>query len=507
MGPRWIRVLLCVVAGCGATPPHRESRNGSLVHAIVRGDYELTRAALCAAYANHGMECAEPLRLEMIAKADVMSRYWSASTLVTMQPMPAVGHGFAYWDNWSTVLSGGAWNPRPLFVDDDEARRVANLLLATVLAHEIGHHLADVYGCSLDGAPGELRADEISVPLVRELATGELAVLHAKLRVVIEAMIAATPEAARVAPPAGVDVRTWASAITLPTEPRAYAVLHLVRQRALQTRAESFADSTARCRDDFAAQLASRHLLPGWVHTHRRIAHRVRQLAAFDAAGRLYATPANSDVTAIQVTSIDSGAAVRIPVDDRLDIDDFAVHSPTRFALLAVDLYVVDTSTSPPTIDVRKGLDATALAFDRDGTLYAARLDEAGGWSVFDVATGKPRWTGVRQHGRTVIDGPAGTARVIPRRIAIRGEALITTDDHVVRILEAGQVATLAGGIIGHRDGDSAHAKLFEVAALRAMPDGTIGFVEAHGNTWVVPSIERKRSLGTSSRNASRASQ
>src|SRR5262249_32048522 len=145
------------------------------------------------------------------------------------------------------------------------------------------------YDCYDDGPKNELRADEISVPLIRELATGKLGELHAKMRAVADAMIAAVPESVRVVVP--LDVRGWvATQDSLPAGKRACAALHPTRQRVLLAEAKSFAASTAACRDPFSAMLASRHLLPGTVRTEHTVAGGF-SVPALDSTGRLWSVP------------------------------------------------------------------------------------------------------------------------------------------------------------------------------------------------------------------------
>ena len=239
-----------------------------LTRAIDDGDLDRARVALCAAYAAGGMPCAETLRLEWLAATDVMSGVDLETHVVHMQPVPPRGGGLAYWDNWSAVLAGGAWRPRALFTDDDDARRMATVLLVTVLAHELGHHVATAHRCNPGGAAGELRADELSTPLVREVMRGPLAPLHARMRRIADAMIAAVPADQRVEVPPDVDLRAWVADHALPDAPAAYASLHLSRERRVLANPTPFGAVARRlCLDAFDARLAGRVLVPTTVST------------------------------------------------------------------------------------------------------------------------------------------------------------------------------------------------------------------------------------------------
>ncbi|MCX5741004.1 MAG: hypothetical protein NT062_00735 [Proteobacteria bacterium] len=237
-------VLVARVASCAPTPPAQPPTASSppsaeatiaaeLVDAIDRGDYGLALHALCAGYARLDLPCANTLHLSMLEPSDVMSRISLESHELHMQPMPT--DGYAYWDNWSTILAHGAWQPRAWFVDERDARRAANTLLVTVLAHELGHHLADRHHCDGFARPAsELRADQLSVPLIGALARADqrLDRLHAQVRAIADAMIEAVPARYRSALPARGDVVAWVEQqADLPTLPGAYAALHLARQR------------------------------------------------------------------------------------------------------------------------------------------------------------------------------------------------------------------------------------------------------------------------------------
>jgi hypothetical protein len=472
------------------------SIEAALRAAIDAGDVQATKAALCAAYAARGMECAEPLQVALLAADDVMSGYSDDEYTVKLQPMPPVGGGLAYWDHWSAFLSAGAWQPRALFADDDDARRVANLLLATVLAHELAHHLAYAYRCAGSGPANELRADELSVPLVDELTAGEHAPLRAKLRTVVDAMIAAIPAGQRVTVPAGVDVHAWARAMPLlPRDRRSYVSLHLARQRALAAEHASFAAAAGpACLDAFVARLGARHLLPGRVTTERVVPGGRDEVAALDADGRLYRTPLIGDDGVVIVTPVDGGAPIRIPIAGFPLVQALAVHSPTRLALTSEHVILVDASTTPPTVRHLRDATATSLAFDRDGTLYG--LESISGdpaWRIVDVATGRARWQG---RGTTTFDwrdGPVAQAELDPYAFTIAGDALVTAGGDALRILDHDVVSTLAGGLPGSRDGSAADAKLFRIRAVRALADGRVRFVEEHGDRWVVRVLAGRR--------------
>lgn len=480
----WLALAVACTSGTTGRPRPSAPRD-DLLAAIEHGDPAAALTAICAGYARRGLECSEALRIEALAPNDVMSRAWTATEVVALQPMPGPGGGYAYWENWSNVLANGRWQVRTLFASDDEARQVANLLLASVLAHELGHQLADAHRCALAGQPDELVADELSVPVFRELVAGRLAPLQAKLRDVTSAMIAQVSEVEAIAPRPGDELAAWASRTPSPNTPRLYAALHLARQRAVASRPDN-----QRCLDAFRAALAHRDLLPARVHTEQRREHATDHRAAFDPAGRLYAIRASSEDSELVLHSLDDGVTSRIEVDEPADVDDLAVFSATRFAvLLATRIYAIDTSTHPPRVETYDRDRVTALAFDPEGTLYAARVAD-GRWQVLAVATHTTRWSGTTQD-RHPVDGPLATARLSVRRFAITDRALVTTDGRSLRIVEGERVHTLAGGARGRRDGDGRDAKLSRVDALAVGPAGTIRIVETQRTSWILRTLTR----------------
>jgi hypothetical protein len=121
-----MRLAVAAVLALGCTPAKVPAPPDPIVVAIETGDFTPAIQAICAAYAKVDLPCAATLTLELLEPNDVMSRLSEEEQVVHMQPMPK--DGFAYWNNWSRILSEGAWNPRALFADEREARRIANTL-------------------------------------------------------------------------------------------------------------------------------------------------------------------------------------------------------------------------------------------------------------------------------------------------------------------------------------------------------------------------------------------
>lgn len=464
-----MRLAVAAVLALGCTPPKAPAPPDPILTAIDTGDFAPALHALCAAYAKIELPCADTLTLELLGPNDVMSRVSHEDQIVYMQPMPK--DGFAYWDNWSTILAGGAWKPRALFADEREARRIANTLLVSVLAHELGHHVASRHGCSPWGGPGEMRADELSSPIVRELVPPGL---HRKMRVIADAMIGAVPAETRMDVPSGAGARAWIAARELPEPPAAYASLHLSRQRAV------LAEGT------LPREAAESYCLPAWrtwLSTRKLAGNlQVRTVAtlpkiqtaaiAIDRAGRVWGVFEESNQYVLR--RLDAKAPERriaMPEDPGF-LSVFAIDSEDRFALSnRSELFTFDANggrKDPFTGGI------VGLAYDDHHELLVGT--SAGDAWVAKALDGTVRFT---------IDADAsawgdGARTGTPREFDVAGDRLVYYDvrREAIRALGTGGTSTLAGSRPGRRDGPAATAELFNVQAVRILADGRVMTVE-----------------------------
>lgn len=477
---RVVTAALCVAAACGtpsrpAAPDPLAAARVDLAAAIDAGDQPRAMRALCAAYADAGVPCAATLALESIAADDVMSRYTELHT-VRLQPAPRDGR--AYWDNWRGVL-GPSFEPPA--VDEPIARRLANLLLATVLAHEIGHHLAERFSCNPgDAASRELLADELSVPVWHALlAPADIAALAR----VTDAMIAAVPAAPLV--PATGDLHAWARGLALPQAPDAYAALHLARQRRVA--ADPPPGAAAACVAADRARLAGRVLAnAGRVTTMAPLPDVAGNVVAIAPDGAVWAVDMFGGATP-EVRRLDGGGPPRALalLGDVMPFAALAVGPERRLALGdTARVWLVDGSDIVREVLVAPGRRIQRLAFDARGELYASYYampdDEHLRIGPLD---GPARWTIASDTDRAWHDGPA--ARGTPGAFAIDGDRVVFYDrvrDAVRALARDGSVVTIAGSRPGRRDGSVAEAELFDVVAIAKVGDRVLAVEEARSS-------------------------
>lgn len=473
-----MRSVLAVIFALGCTAPRRPVAQREIAVAIETGDLPLALHAICSAYARIDLPCANTLAVELLTINDVMSRMDHERQVVRMQPMPE--DGFYYWDNWSQILSAGQLQMRSLFASEPAARRVAKALLVSVLAHEIGHHVAQRHACNAPGARGELRADELAVPIIRELMPADL---QRELRLVTDQMIWSVPPELRLEVPDGPGARSFIAKHALPERTASYASLHLSRQRAVFGERESPAAAAARtCLPVWRRWLSERKLVGGLA---------VRTVAtlpkawpvAIDRAGQVWGL-FDAD-HAFVLRRLDAPAAERrIAVDGEPGfVAMFAFDREDRFAFSDGSvLWTVDaTGAKRSPFEGEIG----ALAYDERHVLHVATRDNEG-WIVrAEDGTERARIVADRY---TWADGEQVGD---PREIAVDHDRVMFYDVHraAVRVLTANGAATLAGSRPGRRDGPAALAELFDVQAIQVLADGRVMVAERAGNATVVRTI------------------
>lgn len=468
--------------------------------AIESADYTRALRVWCDGYAAAGAPCATTVQVEHLSADDVLSRA-SDSHVIKMQPMPKAGGGFAYWENWSKILSDGRWDVRSEFRDDDEARRIAGAMLLTVFAHELGHHLAMRNGCHTYGMDGELLADELSTPLVQQLAHGRFGALHARMRATADAMIRAVPEAVRVEVPRDADVRAWIRDRELPTETAAYAALHLSRQRRLLDETVRLSDvAERRCLGKSRARLAQRIVEPGTVttkgswplHDREGIALAIDRSGAVWAIGQARTNPL--EITIRRVDSTDPARVVTLP-DPPFTINTATALTPEHFVISdGVRTWDISGTVATKLAEPSE----SRIALDDTGTLWAGKYTRPA-WSVGPV--GRPRFrltydpdvpgmlaTDASQWG----DGPLDRALGHPWHFAVADDRVVFLDGgrSAIRAIGPAGVTTIAGSIEGARDGSTADAQFLDLIAVGVV-DGGYAALERRGRHVTLRIIKR----------------
>lgn len=443
-----------------AASPAAPSLADDLERAIEQSDLPLALSVLCEGYAQGGMPCADTVRLELLGETDVMAHV-DEMHVVHMTPMPGPGKGFAYWDNWARILSSGGWQPRHLFHDDDDARRVANMLLVTVLAHELGHHVAERFGCHPFGPARELRADELSLPLVTGMFDARLSALHTRMRAIADEMIAAVPEASRVG-----------ESDPLPKAVPSYVALHLSRQRRLLAGHEPFASVANRlCLVHHREWMASRYVGPGKVRTLTRLPDLSADKVALDREGGVHSVAMFLEEGAAHIRTLAvDGRELRVELPEAEPvIADFAAFNRDRFLLSdGSQAWQIDSGRATSLGHVPDG---AQLAFDPEGKPWMAlrveqewRVGPFGAPARFVVPIRDDRWG----------DGALASASSNPTVFAVgRGEIVFyDAARHALRLVAGKMVTTLAGGLSGRHDGTASEARFFDVSALAIRDSG-----------------------------------
>lgn len=435
--------------------------------------FEQALPLLCAAYAQEKLPCADTLTFGYPRQPDdVLSGVDIELHTIHMQPLPAGGQGSAYWANWSAILSEGAW--QPTFASDADARELATTLLVSVLAHELGHHIAEDHGCNVPGMAGELLADDLSVDLVRPLLPR-----HDDMRRVADAMIAAVPGHE----PVPADLDGWASAIELPFETPIYAAAHLDRQRRVLADPTRGPRAREACRRRHAERLAQRIVIPTRVESARTIERRNMELA-FDRAGQVWRAEDDGNTVSLFFEDESTPRVVVTIPGKFLGANRLAVVDAERFAIHdRLETWIVEHGVAT----AHGGPSEAKLAFDEAGTLYqAANLD--GVWTVAPVG-GAPRWTlKVYLEKAHWGDGPLASADGWPEHFAVRGDRVVFFDRglHAVRAIDGQRVVTLAGSLPGQHDGPGSEARFFHASALGIDAQGRIHLIGWNGQERVV---------------------
>lgn len=146
-----------------------------LAEAMENGDTEAAGRALAAALEDAGFDLPDDLSWRIQGFEQPISFYSSGTRTVTLSAMPNAAQTDAYWQNWSALLTGGAWAPEAFFADAAEARRLAAFNQAYLGAHELGHALAYRYAVNPRTDDGNVNCQELLADRVAAAALDRVA--------------------------------------------------------------------------------------------------------------------------------------------------------------------------------------------------------------------------------------------------------------------------------------------------------------------------------------------
>lgn len=133
------------------------------------GDMNGCMAAIEALYTRAGATTSDTLWLSPQPVDKPLSSYMGWTNTIRMTRFLRSGEGTLYWRNWSKVLTAGAWDPTTVG-DELKLRLMGNFALMGILAHEMGHYLANRYGMTpRNRHMAELHADKLAIGVMSEL--------------------------------------------------------------------------------------------------------------------------------------------------------------------------------------------------------------------------------------------------------------------------------------------------------------------------------------------------
>jgi len=251
--PRNTLWLVAVLSACASHPssaPRQDSvpsRASELAALIERGDTVAAFDVVRSELERLGAPTPGNLRLETQPVTEPLSTFSYDDHVLRLTSLPKAGEGMAYWQNWSNLVTGGAWDPAKVFVDEADAQATGAYAVLGIAAHELGHAIAQHLDINPEATHAqELLADRIAVAAMLELdRIPALAALRERYReAVVGSLLDAIPGAATIPPG---DLDAWvASTSADPSNLPGYVGLQLARQRRLFTEAEAQPASTPR---------------------------------------------------------------------------------------------------------------------------------------------------------------------------------------------------------------------------------------------------------------------
>lgn len=232
-----------------------ERLHGSLETGDTRAAYD----AVAELYRAHGAEPRTDLVFRVVDYRQVMCWYRGNSLEIQMTRMIGPDEGPAFWKFWSEFATGGRWDAAASFESPREMQLLANYLMVTLIAHEMGHHLRDVYGIHGEGFQEELGADRLALGILDELAKDpRFARLRDRFhRIWTIELVRRIPDDRRIEYPDDLDLDDWNP--ELPQDTLTYVSMHLARQRLLlQRERPSFAEVVRKLQEAHARRFETR---------------------------------------------------------------------------------------------------------------------------------------------------------------------------------------------------------------------------------------------------------
>ncbi len=208
--------------------------------AIEEGNTARCFNAIREIYASFGVEFNDALTLVEQPSLEMLSYYSPDSETITLSKFLGKGGGRAYWQNWSHLMSNDTWNIDQVFRNEREMDLLGNYAIMGILAHEFGHYVAEHYGMNSDFCHDELKADELAIHVLNELARGDKQLKKWRQRyyeVVTISLHDSSPEGIRIEfgdhPVESLqDLENFCTDFDMPDGP-AYVSFQILRQRKL----------------------------------------------------------------------------------------------------------------------------------------------------------------------------------------------------------------------------------------------------------------------------------
>lgn len=476
-----------------------------LAAALGRQDTAEVFDALLAAATQAGIRHSNLLNLETEGPEKPLSFYSPDTALITVTRLLGPGEGRAYWSMWSELLTGGAWKPDAIFADEAEMLRLGNYAIMGILAHEIGHHLLKMYHATPNGDGWrELYADKVAVAFLNHLAEqdADLRALRDRYReVVAGSLLDRTKKTAQPILEDGDGDKRFASH-GLPKDPAAYVALQLTRQRMLLDETglhslESLARTVLRSGEGgFLATRRDDPTLTATIETTRTLEKEVPKgaLVAVSPDGRVVIVRNAGKGKAFFVQEAGK-PEIRIPFPPM----EKGAYGPGAVGVAVVGDRLFVSTAMPPGVVAVEGNSAKVLVppsqfddyenpmlgADAQGQLYVLDNDKGVRIRRVDLATGEltpvASFVKNKRNRQRYGDGSVEVATIAIRSFALHSDGRVLFVDHkrsALRSVHRDEVATLAGGWRGYRDGSGFKAELAAPQALAPARGGGYWIVD-----------------------------
>ncbi len=514
-GLRILMVSAVLLHAAGASDAAGPGRRGELVRCLhddlVAGATVPAFHHLVRLYEEEGVPLSDNLRLEEQSSFELLSVYREGGEL-RQSRLLGPGEGFRYWQTWSEAIAGGNFDPAAVFADEEEARRIGNFALLGIMAHELGHHAAEIHGRNTDHPPfRELVADEFAVrmmrvwaaePAMRELVSGYREKVAGRLRAAVPDGVRAEPWPS-IAPPDLARLRELAATMAPPEGGVAgYVSLQLARQAALldqpelsslaEFMAEAPAPATIPVTGTIDLATVADGEVPAWMRTDGSPATlwSIPESALASAvAGSLGVAPEAVEAGAPRTLWTMAGPTRALWMQARPDLwpdDPVRIQAVTLGADRSLSATTVATGNEIPgrkavllARDGARGAVVTWVDLRRRPPALRWLQGEAGGRLLPGDLDGMPLASGRSPDGGlSSLDLLPGAGQLLP----VGPEAIVVCERRRLRLVEGRRIRTLAGGNPGHRDGREPHGVRLEAARLLGVEGRTLWF-ESRGRS------------------------